>query len=327
VQPRPAEVDLDDLVAMLEHPAKWFLRRRLQVSLPGEADEVADRLPLELGPLSGWQVGDRLLEACLAGADRQRAVMAEWRRGEVPPKELGRAALHDIEERVTPIAGAAQRYAAGRARAVDVAVDLPSGTVLTGTVPGVHGDVVVRTTYSRLGAKHRLRAWVQLLALVGSEVGSAADAATDPTIHPAWRAATVGRAQGRRPGASVARLRTPSPPWALQRLDDLVRLRERALREPLPMPVATAFAYARSRHAGDSEVQALEEANRAWDGGFEKTDEHHVLCFGAGAPLGAVLGVPDRTEQAWWPQDGTRLGVLARRVWEPLLDHEEIELG
>jgi exodeoxyribonuclease V gamma subunit len=219
----------------------------------------------------------------------------------------------------------------GPARAVDAVVDLPSGTALTGTVPGVHGDVVVRTTYSRLGAKHRLRAWVQLLALVGSRDGTAdgsgGGSGGGSGTDPAWRAATVGRAQGRRPGASVARLRTPSAPWALQRLDDLVRLRERALREPLPMPVATAFAYARSRHAGDSEVQAMEEATRAWDGGFEKTDEHHVLCFGAGAPLAAVLGVPDRTEQAWWPQDGSRLGVLARRVWEPLLDHEEIELA
>jgi exodeoxyribonuclease V gamma subunit len=174
---------------------------------------------------------------------------------------------------------------------------------------------VVRSTYSRLAAKHRVRAWVQLLALVGSDA------------ERPWTAATIGRPQGKRPGAAVARLRTPGAAWAVQRLDDLVRLRERALREPLPMPVATAFAYARSRHAGDTEVQALEEAARTWGGGFERTDEHHVLCWGPDAPLRSLLGTPDRVEQAWWPQDGSRLGVLARRVWDPLLDHEETELG
>ena len=57
-------------------------------------------MPLELGPLDAWQVGDRLLAACLAGVDRDRAVAAEWRRGEVPPKELGRAALNDLVDRV-----------------------------------------------------------------------------------------------------------------------------------------------------------------------------------------------------------------------------------
>jgi exodeoxyribonuclease V gamma subunit len=311
VQPRQADVDLDDLVRMLEHPVRWFLRRRLQLSLPADDDEVADRLPLALDGLQSWAVGDRLLSARLAGVDPGVAVAAVWRRGAVPPKELGRATLHDVANRVEPIAQAAARYAVGEPRVVDVRADLPSGGVVSGSVPGVHGDVVVRTVYSRLSAKHRLRAWVQLLALVASAPG-------EP-----WRAVTVGRSAARGPGATVAGVRTPSAPWALQRLEDLVRLRERALREPLPMPVDTAHAYARSRHAGDAEVQALDSARRTWQEGFEAKDEYHVLAWGAAASLNDLLGVPDPTERAWWPQDSSRLGVLARRVWEPLLDHEE----
>jgi len=312
-EPWEGEIDLDDLVTMLEHPVKWFLRRRLQVSLAGDSDEVEDRLPLQLPPLASWQVGDRLLAACLAGVERNRAVAAEWRRGEVPPKELGRAKLTELEQQVVPIAEAARRYTGGPATAVDVTARLASGAVLTGTVPGVHGDVVVRTTYSRLGPKHRLRAWVQLLALVTS----------DPSRD--WGAVTVGRSPGTRPLATVARLRTPSAAWAGERLDELVRLRESALREPLPMPVATACAYARARHAGNTEEQALESARLEWEKGFERPDEHHVRCWGPDAALVTLLGSPEPAEQAWWPQDGSRLGVLARRVWDPLLDHEETE--
>ncbi len=310
VEPRPDEIDLDDLVGLLEHPTRWFLRRRLGVSLAGDSPDVDDRVPLELGPLDAWQVGDRLLAACLAGVDRGRAVAAEWRRGEVPPKELGRAVLADLADLVGPIAEAAAGLVSGSPRVVDVRADLPSGAVVTGTVGGVHGDVLVRTVYSRLGAKHRLRAWVQLLALVASEPG-----------RP-WQAVTIGRPQGTRPGAAASGLRTPDPTWAAQRLDDLVRLRERALRGPLPMPVDAAHAYASSRHAGNEEVQALEDARRLWRSGFERTDEHHVLCWGADCELDDLMDRPDATEQAWWPQDSTRLGVLARRVWEPLLDHE-----
>jgi exodeoxyribonuclease V gamma subunit len=311
---RSGEVlDLDDLVTMLEHPVKWFLRQRLQVSVAGETDEVEDRLPLKLQGLDEWAIGQRLLGACLAGVDERRARAAEWRRGEVPPKALGAATLDAIVEKVVPIAGAAQRYAVGPATVVDVTAALPSG-VLTGTVPGVHGEVVVRTTYSRLAPKHRLRAWVQLLAL-SADHGGARE----------WRAVTVGRAQGTRPRAAVARLRAPDPNFAAERLEELVQLRRRALREPLPMPVAAACAYAQSRHGGDLEVQALESARRVWRSAFEDVDRHHALCWGEGMALDALLDAPNGDEAVWWPEEGTRLGVLARRVWAPLLDHEETE--
>ena len=36
------------------------------------------------------------------------------------------------------------------------------------------------------------------------------------------------------------------------------------------------------------------------------------------------LGTPDATERAWWPDDRTRFGVLARRVWDVLLRHESV---
>jgi exodeoxyribonuclease V gamma subunit len=305
------EVDLDDLVAALEHPVKWFLRRRLQVSLAGEVDEVADRLPLELGPLGQWPLGERLLGALLDGVEPRQALNVEWRRGEVPPKELGRATLLAVQEKVLPVARAAHGYAEREAVGVDVTAELPGGAVVTGTVPGVHGDVVVRSTFSKLGPKHRLRAWVHLLALV---VG-----------HPdrTWQAVTVGRAQVSAPRAAVSTLRAPAPTDAARHLGELLALREAAAREPLPLPVACACLYATSREGGAEEVQALEAASQEWSKGFERADDHHVLCWGADATLRELAGTPTPVEQAWWPEDRTRLGVLARRVWQPLLAHEE----
>ena len=309
-QPRTSQIDLDDLVEALEHPARWFLRRRLGVSVAGEVDDVDDRVPLELGPLDAWQVGDRLLAACLAGVDRDRAVAAEWRRGDVPPKELGRAALTELVDKVTPLAAAALTWVQEPATAVDVWAELPSGLAVTGTVSGVHGDVLVRTVFSRLGAKHRLRAWVQLLALVVSRPD-----------RP-WRAVTIGRPQGSRPGVLVAEVTAPNPAVAEQRLEELVRLRERAERTPLPVPVDTAFAYASSRYGGNEVVQASEAAAKQWSDELRFADEYRDLCWGLGCGFDDLAGVPEPDEQRWWPQDPTRLGVLARRVWQPLLDHE-----
>jgi exodeoxyribonuclease V gamma subunit len=251
-----------------------------------------------------------VLAACLTGADRAEAMAAEWRRGEVPPRELGRQVLEQVVAKVQPLAAAAFSAAQGEPEVVDLRADLPTGAVVTGTVRGVHGDVVVRTVYSRLAPKHRLRAWVQLLALVASQPD-----------RP-WQAVTIGRPPGARASAMVSRLSTPDPARAAQWVEQLVRLRAKALCEPLPLPVAAACSYATSRFGGDAEVQALQNARQEWNGGFERTDEAHVMCWGA-ADLDDLLGTPLSDEQPWFAE-GSRFGVLARRVWDVLLRHETV---
>ena len=59
------------------------------------------------------------------------------------------------------------------------------GRLLSGTVTGVRGDVLLATTFSRVSAKHRIAAWVRLLALTAAEP------------ERPFAAATVGRGQRR----------------------------------------------------------------------------------------------------------------------------------
>ncbi|MEN5075921.1 exodeoxyribonuclease V subunit gamma, partial [Isoptericola cucumis] len=197
--PPGATVDLDDLVALLEHPVRWFLRTTLDVRIAQDEDEVDDRLPLTMAPLAAWGAGDRILAALLAGTDPDRAFQAEWRRGQAPPRRLGFAALRDVVERVQPVRATAQQATSvGEPRPVDVAAVLPSGAQVTGTVPGVHGGRVVRAEYSRLAPKHRLRAWVQVLALAASSGrSSSSQASSGPPPGQHWHADTAGRAPGR----------------------------------------------------------------------------------------------------------------------------------
>ncbi len=308
--PQPV-VALDDLVTFVEHPVKTFLRRRLNVTLPSEDDDVADRLPLELDGLATWAVGERLLTARLAGADAREAVMAEWRRGEVPPRHLGQVALDQVGQGVDPLAATAGSYRVGPASAVDLVADLPDGRTLSGTVTGLHDGTLVRATYSRLGPKHRVRAWVQLLAL----------AAGHP--HGRWRAVTIGRAGGRRPTPRVSVLSAPAAQDARALLADLVDLRDRGMREPLPMPVGASAAFAAACVAGDSGVQALDAARKAWSP-FEAEDGYHAAVWGEEPDLGLLLAdAPHGDEGPWFPDEATRFGVLARRLWEPLLAHEQ----
>ena len=78
-------LELEDLVAFVRHPVRAFLRQRLGFGVGTYADEVADALPIDLDPLESWQIGQRMLDARLAGATADAAVGAERARGELPP--------------------------------------------------------------------------------------------------------------------------------------------------------------------------------------------------------------------------------------------------
>ncbi|MGN6244389.1 MAG: exodeoxyribonuclease V subunit gamma, partial [Motilibacteraceae bacterium] len=55
-----ADVELGDLAAFLAHPARAFLRQRLEVSEPWATEEPDPALPLELDALAAWAVADRV---------------------------------------------------------------------------------------------------------------------------------------------------------------------------------------------------------------------------------------------------------------------------
>ena len=296
-------VELDDLVAFAEHPVRAFLRQRVRVVPPQENAEPDDALPVELTGLDVWKIGDRLLADRIAGAPPRTAARAETLRGDLPPGGIGSRVLSEVGQNVEPLVAAAAAVRTGEPGSQDLLASLAGtpleGVWVAGTVPGIHGDTVVRVEYSRLKAKQRLRAWIQLLALT--------------TAHPdrRWTAVTVGRGSG---GVARSTLGPVEPGRARGLLADLVALRAEGLREPLPLPTDAAAAYARARGKGVVVANALATAESEWSR-FERADAAHVFVRGPGAPL--ILRAEPGTGA-----ETTRFGTLATRLWAPLLSHE-----
>ena len=315
-------VQLEDLVRFVQHPAKAFLRQRLGVFVSRGEDDTADGLPVEPDPLEKWAVGQRLLEARLAGADAGTCRAAEVARGALPPGALAAPLLEEIAAVVEGIVAAAPAAAGGAAPgSVEVVVELGDGRTLVGTVPGVAGDTVRSVFYSRVAAKHRLAAWVRLLAVTAA--------------HPErpFDAVTVGRGSGR---GSVAVTCVPvlaaDPPGrrasALEHLGVLLDVHRRGLREPLPLYCRTSAAYAEARRRG---ADALAAARRAWttewDFPNEDVEPEHRLVLGGKVALEHLLETaPGRDEAGpgWAEDEATRFGRYARRLWDPLLARERV---
>jgi exodeoxyribonuclease V gamma subunit len=297
-------VELTDLLRFFAHPVRALLRERGGLFLREDEAQPDEQIPAALQGLERWSVGDRMLRLRLQGHDLNRLRDAEWRRGAIPPRMLGARVLGQLMEEVEEVAGVASDLVTDGPSRHEVDALLPGKVRLTGTVGQVHAEHLVRVGFSRLSAKHRLAAWLELLALT----------ATDPS-RP-WRAVAVG-ARGR----SV--LGPVSGPWANRVLADLVELRRTGLREPLPFAVRTSAHYAALRQAGQPLGRdQLRELDKTW---AMERDSAYEQYFGPGVPLTGLMAEESRSdEERGALGEPSRLGTLARRVFTPLLVCEEL---
>jgi exodeoxyribonuclease V gamma subunit len=349
---------LHELTAFLQHPVQALLEQRLEVRYPRDGDRRSDELPLDLRGLGQWGVGDRLLQHVLAGRDADRWQEVETGRGTLPPGDLAEGAIEEARRTVDEVVAIAEELGTelgAPTEAVGVDVHLPDGRRLIGAVPVVgHTRRVV--SFSRLGRKARLAAWVDLLGLTAT--------------HPdrPWRAVTLGRGRYGAKGAdgdpcfaSVAIL-GPGPARtfgkaghvvdnplgdadlsteerrqrAVQLLHQLVTLRDRGLCGPLLLPCETAGAYAETAWGaglGLHKKGPVTAARSAWAAsqGYgppgESTDHAHRLVLGTLTVEELLARPPDPEEDGdgWDTSEPSRLGRLGRHVWWPLLAAEEIE--
>jgi exodeoxyribonuclease V gamma subunit len=355
-------VDLHDLVDFFLHPCRELLRQRLQVTFASDGDVLADALPVELEKgLPEWQLGAGLLRHVVAGADVDRALDLEKARGALPPGELGTERIEEVRRNVDELVYGAREFGVelgADVRAVPIDLSLPDGRRLVGAVDGVVETTRLAVTYSRLGPKHRLQAWIELLALI----------AQDPA-EP-WAAMTLGRARRGAPGGKnptivsrsllgprdATHLREgtdagevpcalgPSDAGDLDRqrcaidlLVDLIQLRDRGLCEGLPLPCETAAVYADERWdnaAGTSRRDPLGNAARTWDtGDFGRYDQadrdpanRQVLGELTFEDLRRLPPTEHEAGDGWFSdREAGRFGRLARRVWWPLRSSELVE--
>ncbi|MGB3708072.1 exodeoxyribonuclease V subunit gamma [Gordonia sp. (in: high G+C Gram-positive bacteria)] len=314
------DVDLDDLISFFGAPVEGYARQRLGVGLPDAADAHSDELAVSLDGLEKWGVGNRYLTALLNGADGTAAQGAELRRGTLPPFAFGAREFAPIRDKARAVATAAEGYRSDSADAIDVRVRLPEGRRLYGTVGDVFSRRLVPVSYSRLAPKHRLAAWIRLLAMAaGSD-------------NPVSEAIIIGSASGRYPSAKVSRLRAPDN--AADILTALVAIRDVGLSAPIGLTLDAAEAAASEFLRTDSDFKALRRARFTYGKSYSDANRYAGLVFHGDpdADVGfdvLINAVPNLTQLAevadTLPGDETtNMYVrLAAILFGPLRSHEE----
>jgi exodeoxyribonuclease V gamma subunit len=308
----PRQWNVDELVAALEQPPRSFLRDRLGVAIPGDGAPVDDLVPVALDSLTGWQLTDDLLTNRLAAGDdwndedTERWAEVRQRSGVLPPLAFGEQAVTQALELVGPLIDALD--AAGAPHhlpSTTIGIDL-SDVGLHGEVAGVHGATLVTVTPSELSAKHLLRAWLRLAALVCQRPDDE------------WSAVIVTKNTKTKPAATWLRLHMLGSHEARVALSTAVDLAERTRCSLVPVTPKTSHAlYHDDRR----------KAERSWGGfpvGGESGDPWLTLGFG-NLDVDDLLSIEplDDEHGRGWGDAPSRVERWAHRLWGTFEDTTE----
>jgi exodeoxyribonuclease V gamma subunit len=284
-EPDPAlrAIALEDLVAFLAGPAKYFLRARLGLKLKDFDSCLTDDEPINLDALTKYRIRQDLLTERIDTNTANLKVFAA--RGVVPLGTMGDLQLRSLDRVAENFTSMVRTCIGDGKKGEPLAVDLHLGDFsLTGRIEAIYGGKIVHYRCAALNLRDRLRAWVDHLSSCATGGG-----APDETL-------LIGM------DVTLAWEEISKPK---EILEDLCQLFWEGLRRPLPFFPDSALALVEAERAGAP--NPLKKAAAKWRGGYdiegEKEKAENRKLFGQGDPLNGEFI------------------KLAKRIWGPLAEH------
>src|SRR5207248_1361058 len=145
------DVDLGRLVEFFAHPAKFFLRKRLNIELPRDREEIEDREPFALHPLDRYAIGQRLLAEALDGRDLEDALAIVRASGTLPPGATGALLFEELCTSARMFANAVRHHvSAEKEPAVTVRARIGQFN-LSGRLGDIRGEALVHFRLAKFG--------------------------------------------------------------------------------------------------------------------------------------------------------------------------------
>jgi exodeoxyribonuclease V gamma subunit len=293
-EPEFRRLTLDDLAAFFCNPAAFFLQRRLRVRLRQTADALEEREPFDLDARDGYAIRQRWLEDRLAGMESKPAQAQVVASGLLPLGQVGRACGESVAAAVESFRQRLQPFAPSGG-GVAVEADFALGPFrLIGRIHPREAGGVLNYRVAAVKAQDILRLWIQHLAAgAGGRGGESILVGTNVTHRYSV--------------CSDAR----------EGVEQLLELYWHGLRQPLKFFPRSSRAFAEAEHRlahnPNSKANPFVEALKEWDGNEftgkqgDRADLNFALCFGEQPPF------------------DDEFAALARRVFEPILEHETVE--
>ena len=285
-------LELRELIDFWKNPSKYFVRKRLGLSLWEREDCLSDIEPFDLDNLERYRIKEELLADELeTGELLSREVFQA--RGILPAGTMGELHLRSMRLEVKKLAEVVQSHIAAGKKDEPVDVDLQLKTFrLGGKVHSLYGGQCVHFRTAKLNSKDHLRAWIEHLALCALNKGGNAETVL------------IGR------DAVVTFGRVPTARAVLQTLCELF---SEGLTLPLRFFPDSGMAFVEAERSGKGDP--FKKAKDKWEGLYrrnekprgERDDVFIARCFDGRDSL------------------DERFVELARLIFSPLLEHAKRE--
>ena len=301
VLPAPSFADgisLDALADFYRHPVRALLNQRAGLSVFDD-QPASDAIPLEPDALARWQIGNRVLRELRAGQPLETVDRAERLRGQVPPAQLGTRLMDRVLGDALATFSIPEPTGERIHHDLSLLVPVPGmGEVrLSGRVATI-GGVVWQAEYSQLQPRHRLAAWLRVLALAASGDGG--------------RAHLVGK-------GSQVQLQAPPADLAGDLLGRYLAIYALGLTRPLPAPPRLTEFWASCRSTGHDPMDPFRKKRRDQLWSWE-SDPSWTTFFSY--PDLLSIGLDDVSVPGVQPGESSLLGALASAIWLPVLAAE-----
>ncbi len=254
------DVSLTSLFSFFANPAAYLLRYRLGIRLEELAAPLAEREAFTTDGLDAYGLKQKILERIVGGENVADLLPVARARGILPPAHHGELVFKRLAAQAAELAALVRASQGAVERLAPLDFELQLGDFrLSGRLDNILGDQLLRYRCAKLGAKDKIRFWIEhlllnLLAREGYPLTSRlimADATVD--LSPC---ATGGD--------------------CLQRL---LALYWEGLQQPLKFFPRSSLAYVKTGR--------LEDAAKVWNAERfpEKDDRAFRLCFGEQSPL------------------------------------------
>lgn len=276
----PFELTLRDLGDCWTNPSKYFCRRVLSFSLDGDEMDVSDDEIFAPDHMLQGLVKSKMLGAALSGT---RDEGAERRRfladGTLPPQALGEAWHEQLSAQVAEVLAEVPNDVSPTA--IPFTIE-GTGWRLKGRLEGIRGGCRYVVRASSVRAEHRVRAWVEHVAMCAARENGVTALPRTTVI--------IGK---------KCHDELPPVPNALARLAQLVEATRDCHAAPLPFFAAAGWAWLaastarpKKRGAASAPKDPRTEAVRAFHkepgmfgGGGDGEDPYVILCFRGRDPM------------------------------------------
>lgn len=240
-------LDAAQLINFFGHPAKFFIKERLQIRAAKEDELLEDSEPVEVDGLAKYSLQQELLARAVGGESFDPILPVIRARGDLPPGHAGEAKLRGMCNAAEDFAELVRLHLPSDTappHEVRLAIDLFE---LSARFDNLRENLLVRYRLTTRKPKDLLRMWVEHLMMNCERATESLLITADKNSQP-----------------FVERFSAVATKVAREQLHELLKLYWRGLREPLRLFPETSLRFVEKELKPSRDSTPLQSAHKVW---------------------------------------------------------------